>query len=105
MRNFSSFILFAFLPCFCQTDLKGELKGTYPKDKYVISGNLIVPTGDTLIFEAGSELTFLPMTGIQVKGAFFAEGTRENAIVFSSEKGISPSPNAKDASNDVTLVL
>jgi hypothetical protein len=98
VRNFSSFILFAFLPCFCQTDLKGELKGTFPKDKYVISGNILVRPGDTLIFEAGSELTFLPMTGIQIKGAFFANGTRENAIVFSCEKSIAQSSNTKDSS-------
>jgi hypothetical protein len=86
MRIITFLIIFLCVPCFPQTFLAGELKGTYRKDNYIISGAIAVKAGDTLIFEGGSELRFQPMTGILVKGAFFANGTKENSILFTSLK-------------------
>jgi hypothetical protein len=84
MRTIILFVVFFSFSGFPQTFLTGELKGTYPKDTYIISGNIIVKSGDTLIFEAGSELRFQPMAGVRVEGVFIANGTKSNPIAGTS---------------------
>jgi hypothetical protein len=69
---------------FSQTFISGEIKGAYPRDNYIITSDLSVKFGDTLIFEAGSELRFKPNTGLTIRGVFIAEGKVDNTIVFTS---------------------
>jgi hypothetical protein len=71
-------------PCFSQVYLKGELKGIFPCNNYVVTEDIIVKKGDTLVFNAGSELIFFPKTKIQVYGFFGANGRRDKGITFSS---------------------
>ena len=84
MRAAVLIIFFYFIHGFSETMLHGELKGILRKDKYVITGTIIIKPGDTLVVDAGSELRFQPMSGIQIKGVFIADGTKENAILCAS---------------------
>jgi hypothetical protein len=78
-------ILFSLAFCgFSQTFISGEIKGAFPRDNYIITGNLSVKFGDTLIFEAGSELRFKPNTGLIIRGVFMAAGKVDNSIIFTS---------------------
>jgi hypothetical protein len=86
MRNLLILVVSIMVPCFPQTILKGELHGIFPKNIYIVSGDIIVKKVDTLVFEAGSELKFQPLTGIKVHGVFIANGNRENCVLFSLEK-------------------
>jgi hypothetical protein len=86
MRNLLILVISIIVPCFPQTILKGELHGIFPKNIYTVSGDIIVKKVDTLVFEAGSELKFQPLTGIKVYGIFIANGNRENCVLFSLEK-------------------
>jgi hypothetical protein len=86
MRNLLIIVISIMVPCFSQTILKGELHGIFPKDIYTVAGDVIVKKVDTLVFEAGSELKFQPLTGIKVYGVFIANGNRENCVLFSLEK-------------------
>ncbi|HEX7510653.1 MAG TPA: hypothetical protein VF335_05095 [Chitinivibrionales bacterium] len=97
MRILGLFIFCIFFQSYSDALLSGNLKGVYRKDKYLITGSIFVQPGDSLIVEAGSELWFQPMTGIQVKGVFIINGTKENAVVCGSSK------NASNASQNAAL--
>jgi hypothetical protein len=98
--KFVAVILFFTVSCFPQIFLSGEIKGAYPRNNYIITGNLSVKFGDTLIFEPGSELRFEPNTGLEIRGVFIAKGTIDNSIIFTSTKDqvvISKESDNKDA--------
>jgi len=88
MRIIAVIIMCCCVQGFSETFLSGDLKGTYHKDKYIVSRTITVSSGDTLIVEAGSELRFQPMTGIIVKGIFIVNGTMENAVLCASFKNL-----------------
>jgi hypothetical protein len=79
-----SYILACVFYCFPQTFISGEIKGAFPRDNYIVSGNLSVKFGDTLVFEAGSELRFKPNTGLTIRGVFIANGKIDNPIILTS---------------------
>ncbi len=83
--NKSVIAILSLVACgFSQTFISGEIKGAFPRDNYIVTGDLSVKFGDTLIFEAGSELRFKPNTGLTIRGVFIAEGKVDNTIIFTS---------------------
>jgi hypothetical protein len=95
--------VFIALGCACsafpQTFLSGELKGVLPRDTYLITSDISIKPGDTLVCAAGSELLFKPNTGLQVRGVFIASGTVQEPVVMTAAQdrsvllsGVGPPP-------------
>lgn len=62
--------------------LSGELSGTLAAGKYVVSGDITVPEGETLIIEPGTTLKFKQDLNFIVRGSLYANGTANDSIVF-----------------------
>ena len=75
--------LFAGLP----SELGGDLPKivTVDKSPYIVVADLYVPTGKTVVIEAGTVLLFKNFTGLHVRGILIAKGTALAPVVFSSE--------------------
>jgi hypothetical protein len=54
------------------------------QEPYVVTADLYVPSGKTVVIEPGAVLLFSNFTGFHVEGRLVAEGTRDRPIVFSS---------------------
>jgi predicted outer membrane repeat protein len=69
--------------------LSGPVSGTFTKDNspYYISGDLIVPHGETLVLEPGVTLCFNEDCGIVVQGSLQAKGLPGDSIRFTSDPG------------------
>jgi hypothetical protein len=67
-----------------------SIGGNLPKvvkarqEPYIVSADLYVPSGKTVVIEPGSVLLFSNFTGLHVEGRLVADGTRDRPIVFSS---------------------
>jgi hypothetical protein len=86
MNKCSAVLLVCAFSGFSQTFLSGEIKGAFPRDNYIISSDLSVKFGDTLSFEAGSELRFKPNTGLTIRGVLLALGKVDNPIILTSSQ-------------------
>ncbi len=67
--------------------LSGELRDTLhaSQNPYLVTSIIVVPSGETVICEAGVVLLFKAFTGLQIQGQFLSEGTEESPVVFTSE--------------------
>jgi hypothetical protein len=67
-----------------------SIGGNLPKvlkarqEPYVVTADLYVPSGKTVVIEPGSVLLFSNFTGLHVEGRLVAEGTPQQPVVFSS---------------------
>jgi hypothetical protein len=97
MNKWAYFIFSVTFSVFSQTFLSGEIKGAFPRDNYIISSDLSVKFGDTLLFEAGSELRFKPNTGLMIRGVLIASGTAQNPIIMTSAQEQSAKSSGADS--------
>lgn len=70
-----------------QTFIKeGPVSGIWTKDNspYLIQGKILIPHGKTLKIEAGVEVIFQTIKGLQVHGRLLAVGNNTNSILFTS---------------------
>jgi hypothetical protein len=67
--------------------LDGELEGTIEKQEtpYLVTGEIVVPPGETVFIEPGVIFLFKNFTGLLVQGTLLARGTSDEPIVFTSE--------------------
>lgn len=56
----------------------------YPEKQYIVTRNLVVPSGVTLTILPGTVLKFKDQTGFSASGTVICEGTKDNMIVFTS---------------------
>lgn len=65
-----------------QEGLTGSISGVLTSGIYVITGDIEVENGDTLIIEPGTILRFKPETNFWINGLLLAEGTVTDSILF-----------------------
>jgi len=67
-----------------QTPVIGPVNGiwTTTGSPYYITGDVTVPSGDTLIIDAGVEVFFVGIYSFSVDGLLKANGTADNMITF-----------------------
>ncbi len=78
-------LLFLVAPVvYAQTTVEGVQSGTWEKvnSPYWVTDNIIVPTCDTLIIEAGVEVNFRGHYKFTVEGVLLALGSASDSIVF-----------------------
>ncbi|MDW8851934.1 right-handed parallel beta-helix repeat-containing protein [Flavobacterium sp. MMLR14_040] len=74
--------------------VNGNVNGTWTKgNTYRVTGNIVVPTGQTLTIEEGVEIKFDGYYSLIVNGTLLANGSANNYIKFTSN---SSSPTKKD---------
>jgi len=75
--------------------LGGDISGTWTAEgsPYIVTGDIEVQTGDSLIIEPGVEVRFNENTGVIVNGSLNAEGTVSDSILFTSSQ---PNPQLGD---------
>jgi len=63
---------------------------------YLVSGDIEVPSGKTVIIEPGTTFLFKGLTGLHVQGKLLAQGSKERPIIFTSEndRGVDSSRSA-----------
>lgn len=64
--------------------LSGNLTGVIAKNTYKITGNIKVPSGQTLTIEAGTKFIFKTDVVFEVEGTLMANGNVNDTIVFTS---------------------
>lgn len=66
----------------------GPVSGTWSREEgpYVVTGDLLVLTGASLVIEAGTEVRFHPECGLTVRGSLSATGTAEEPILFAPHR-------------------
>jgi hypothetical protein len=62
--------------------LSGEISGTLTSGIYMVTGDIIVPAGDSLIIEPGTFLRFKQDCSFIIRGSIYANGTVNDSIVF-----------------------
>jgi hypothetical protein len=72
---------------FTQTSVEGNQSGTWTANNspYLVIGQLIIPTGQTLTIEAGVEVNFQGYYKFTVNGNLQALGTENDSIVFTTD--------------------
>ena len=60
---------------------------------YIVTGNILVEAGDTLIIEPGTRIQFNSDKYLRINGCFIAKGTEDSMIVFTSN---SNNPSSRD---------
>ena len=74
--------------------VNGNVNGTWTKgNTYRVTGNIVVPAGQTLTIEEGVEIKFDGYYSLIVNGTLLANGSANNYIKFTSNK---TSPTNKD---------
>lgn len=74
--------------------VNGNVSGSWTKgNTYRVTGNIVVPAGQTLTIEEGVEVKFDGYYSLTVNGTLLANGSRNNYIKFTSNK---TSPSKKD---------
>jgi hypothetical protein len=79
--------------------LLGDLPKTIPAEKgpYLVTSDIYVPAGKTVVVEPGAVFLFKNFTGLHVQGTLVAKGTAEKPVVFTSE-------NDKRFNRDASLI-
>ena len=81
-------------------EVRGPQSGVWTSSKspYTITGDITIPSGETLIIENGSIVKFADYYGIKVDGTLIAMGITRNRIVFTSihdkEFGVTGQPTS-----------
>jgi hypothetical protein len=65
----------------------GDLPTTISAEKgpYLVTSDIYVPAGKTVVLEPGTVFLFKNFTGLQVQGTLIVKGTAEKPVVFTSE--------------------
>ncbi|HUI93369.1 MAG TPA: hypothetical protein VLX68_14070 [Chitinivibrionales bacterium] len=65
----------------------GDLPKTVSAEKgpYLVTSDIYVPAGKTVVVDAGAVFLFKNFTGLHVQGTLIAKGTAEKPVVFTSE--------------------
>jgi hypothetical protein len=75
-------------------EISGEINGAFTNDIiYIVVGDIVVPAGETLTIEAGTEIKFDGYYKFLVRGSLIANGTENEYIRFTSN---SSSPTNSD---------
>ncbi len=88
MKNLFSFLLIMFtVSLFGQTPVSGTQSGTWSVDgsPYQVTGEITVPSGETLTVEAGVTVLFQGHCKFTVHGKLVAAGTETDSIFFTAE--------------------
>ncbi|MCP4248268.1 MAG: hypothetical protein GY778_14575, partial [bacterium] len=69
----------------------GAVSGLWTAENspYLISGDVVVPAGDTLVMEPGTHVVFLCQCRMFVEGNIQADGTADHPVVFTRDPAIS----------------
>ena len=81
-------ILLSVLCVFADVKLSGNVDDmtlVMDQNPYVITDDVVVPTGKKLIITRGCIILFKPFTGISVSGSLHVQGDPEKPVVFTSE--------------------
>lgn len=62
--------------------ISGEQYGDYPAHIYLVTEDVIVDTGQTLVFYPGTIVLFKKNTGIIVKGSFICQGNDQGTVIL-----------------------
>ncbi len=88
MKNYILSVLFIMstLTIFGQTTVSGTQSGTWTTagSPYQVTGDITIPTGQTLTIEPGVTIEFQAHYRIYVQGKILANGTEANPILFTS---------------------
>jgi hypothetical protein len=86
-RIFMVFTLLALATGAHATELAGPLSGTLPMSgsPYLVTADIWVDAGESLLIEPGCELRFSTGTGFDVHGLLRAEGTEPSPISFQAD--------------------
>lgn len=77
--------------------LSGDVSGTLTSNNiYFVDGNIVIPDGQTLTIEAGTQVLFRGNYSLTANGRLLVNGTPEKRVVFSSRM---PVPAAGDWQN------
>ena len=71
------------------TYISGQLSGVLSSGNYIVTGNISIQNGDSLIIEPGTNFYFNGDYGFDVYGYLCAEGTQEDSIKFMPYCGVS----------------
>lgn len=71
-----------------QVYVSGTVEGTLEDTTYIVTGNLTVEWGDTLVIEPGAEFLFDGFYAFFINGRVQAEGTEEDSIFFGPNDGV-----------------
>jgi len=89
MKHYFTLILLVVLSvtAFSQTEVNGNQSGTWTLDgsPYLVTGEVIVPAGETLMIEAGVTVSFQGYYKLTVNGTLTAQGTEQDSIFFVAE--------------------
>ena len=72
------------------------------KSPYLVNSDIYVPTGKTVVIEAGTVLLFKNFTGLHAQGTLLVKGTAKKPVIFTSEydthfnRGAALKPNPYD---------
>jgi len=82
------FLILSILPCLAlaQTSVSGNQSGTWSvgNSPYLVTGDITVPSGQSLTIEAGVEVSFQGHYRFTVNGNLQAVGTEDSMIVFTA---------------------
>ncbi len=80
-------LLFTTINLFSQTDVSGNQSGTWTtaNSPYNVTGNITIPSGETLTIESGITVNFQGHYKITVLGILSAEGTKNDGIIFTAD--------------------
>lgn len=76
------FVLLLITFTFSQTEISGPQSGTLGPGSYIVTGNISVQEGNTLIIEPGTEFKHKNGTKWDIYGELKAEGTADQKIKF-----------------------
>lgn len=62
--------------------LKGTVTGVYNAGRYIVGGDLLVPSGNAMEIKPGASFMFIGPYKLEVRGALKAKGTAQEPILF-----------------------
>ncbi len=88
MKNFFIFLMTVFsAAAFAQTPVNGNQSGSWslPGSPYQVTGDIVVPAGESLTIEPGVEVNFQGHFKFTVNGTLLAAGTETDSIFFTTD--------------------